>query len=225
LQMRRATLLVLAAMVLTGMAWAILRDALESRLATAAQRDLATIVDLVAADLERAAEAPPLLKGRALAQRASGSGTSLARILRQANDERFRNVYFFDAAGQLVGIDDLPPHSTPGSASRIVGRAVATRHLAAAPERGSLSAPYRDLQGEEVIGAWRWLPRLELGIVAERPYGRFTQPLDWVDGIFAAVLAALVATAFAAGMPGAAALLAAFRRPDIRNAAPTASSG
>ncbi len=217
---KHANLFVLAAIVLTGLAWVVLRDTLESGLASAAQRDLATIVDLVSADVEGAAESPPPLKGIALARRASGSGTLLARALRQANDERFRNVYFFDATGQVVGADKLPQDSAPGSSPGIVRRAIETRHLADAPERGSLSDPYLDFQGEEVIGAWRWLPRLELGIVAERPYERFAQPLDWVDGIFAAILAALVAMAFAIGMPGAAELLAAFRRPDIRRCGP-----
>ena len=37
-----------------------------------------------------------------------------------------------------------------------------------AEQRGTLAEPYRNYAGREVIGAWRWLPDYQIGVVAER---------------------------------------------------------
>ena len=37
-----------------------------------------------------------------------------------------------------------------------------------AEQRGTLAEPYRNYAGREVIGAWRWLPEYQIGVVAER---------------------------------------------------------
>ena len=37
-----------------------------------------------------------------------------------------------------------------------------------AEQRGTLAEPYRNYAGREVIGAWRWLPDYQMGVVAER---------------------------------------------------------
>ncbi len=35
-------------------------------------------------------------------------------------------------------------------------------------QQGFIAEPYRNYHGDEVIGAWRWLPRYDIGIIAER---------------------------------------------------------
>ncbi len=211
-------IVLLPAILLTGIAWATLRINLESRLTTAAQRDLQTIVDFVAADIEGMAAARPSLKGTALAREAAGAGTLLAQSLQRANNEHFRNVYFFDAAGHVTtaDTDDGPAVAPP----MIVLQALEDTRLAVAVDHGDVSEPYRDLTGEEAIGAWRWLPGAAVGVVAERPYERFSQPLDWIDGIFAAVLATLVVGTFLVDFRSLGDLLSAFRRSDIRRCGP-----
>jgi hypothetical protein len=194
----------------------------ESRLTTAAQRDLQTIVDFVAADIEGMAAARPSLKGTALAREAAGAGTLLAQSLQRANNEHFRNVYFFDAAGHVTtaDTDDGPAVAPP----MIVLQALEDTRLAVAVDHGDVSEPYRDLTGEEAIGAWRWLPGAAVGVVAERPYERFSQPLDWIDGIFAAVLATLVVGTFLVDFRSLGDLLSAFPAVRHRRCGPMSSN-
>lgn len=45
---------------------------------------------------------------------------------------------------------------------------IAASHLVQ-HENGHSSVPYRDYRGEEVIGAWQWVPELDLGIISEFP--------------------------------------------------------
>jgi len=188
---RRLGLVLLPALVLTGIAWAMLRINLEERLSVAAQRDLQTLVELVAADLARLVAADPSLEGEALARKIAGSGSLLDRSLQRASEERFRHVYFFDVQGRIVPTGDPAPAVEPPLIVQLA--------LAGPTTQGSLSEPYRDQAGEEVIGAWYWLVPGQLGVVAERPYERLAQPVAWVDGSFAILLAALVAGAFFGG--------------------------
>jgi tRNA A-37 threonylcarbamoyl transferase component Bud32 len=211
---RQVHLFVLAAAALLALAWPLLRGALEERLAVAAQRDLHTIVDLVAADIEDAARAAPGLAGAALATAATRADASLASVLRRASDEHRRGIYFFDRRGTVVA----PGHAATDR-PRIVAAALAELERTAATQ-GVLAEPYPDHAGTEAIGVWRWLPGAEIGIVAERPYRRFAQPLAWLDGLFAMLLALLVGGAFLAGLPGIGALRAAFRRADIERCGP-----
>lgn len=212
---RRLHLFILAAAALLALAWPLLRGMLEARLALAAQRDLHTIVDLVAAEIENAARAAPGLAGGALATAATRADTPLASVLRRASDEHRRGIYFFDRRGTVVA----PGHAAAMERPRIVAAALAELERTAAPQ-GVLAEPYPDHAGAEAIGVWRWLPGAEVGIVAERPYRRFAQPLAWLDGLFAALLALLVGGAFLAGLPGIGALRAAFRRADIERCGP-----
>lgn len=209
---RRLGLVLLPALVLTGIAWAMLRINLEERLPVAAQRDLQTLVELVAADLSRLVAADPSLQGEALARKIAGSGSLLDRSLQRASEERFRHVYFFDVQGRIVPTGDPAPAVEPPLIVQLA--------LAGPTTQGSLSEPYRDQAGEEVIGAWYWLATGQLGVVAERPYERLAQPVAWVDGSFAALLAALVAGAFFGGFRSWAELRSAFRRADIHRCGP-----
>ncbi|MBI4985703.1 MAG: hypothetical protein HZC24_10290, partial [Rhodocyclales bacterium] len=95
-------IVLLPAIVLTSVGWATLRIGIESRLTEAAQRDLQTIADVVAADIERIAAERPALKGAALARAASAADSVLAQSLAHASSEYFRSVYFFDNAGHVT---------------------------------------------------------------------------------------------------------------------------
>lgn len=209
-------IVLLPALAVTAVAWATLRINIDAGLTEAAQRDLQTIADFVAADVEALAVAQPALQGSALARAATQSGTVLARSLRLAASERFRTVYFFDAESRIT----VGGETTTAAAPLIVRRALADLGPPNAVERGGISEPYRDLDGEEAIGAWRWLPSARLGIVAERPFDRFSRPIDWLDGIFATLLVLLAAAALLLDFRSWNDLLAAFRRSDIRRCGP-----
>lgn len=158
------------------------------RLTVAAQRDLGTIVDLVAVNLEQSAADASGLTGSALLTHASTASPGFGKTLERAEDENHRHIYFFEADGRTVTADGGPDAATP----EIVRRAIAGLD-AGAETQGILFEPYADSDHVLAIGVWRWLPRHHIGIVAERPHDRFVQPLRWIDGLFAAL--ALLATA------------------------------
>lgn len=222
----RARLALIVAIALAGALWTGLRIGLEAKLAEAAQRDLQTIVELAASEIEAEAADLPQLRGIALARVAAGPATPLLRALRRAGAEQYRTVYFFDADGRLATAESAESAATAAASGgdeavpAIVARALAALRTAPSEVRGSLVDPYADSHGDEVIGAWRWLPALGLGVVAERPYERFAAALDYIDFPFAILLAALVIAALLLGLPAGADLLAAFRRADIAECGP-----
>jgi serine/threonine-protein kinase len=62
--------------------------------------------------------------------------------------------------------------------TRAAAFAVAARSKTAESERrGVLREPYRNYRGQEVIGAWRWLPAYGLGVVAEMSTAEALGPL------------------------------------------------
>jgi serine/threonine-protein kinase len=178
---------------LAAVAWWALRQTLETRMSAAAQRGLETIVELVAADLRQLSAAPYGLKGKQLIEQITSANHELGATLRWAEKQQHRRVYFFDASGLVypmtkpaAGVNSVAP-----PASEIVHLALAARRHGG--ERGARFEPYADLNRQSAVGLWRWLPGAELGIVAERPYDRFHQPIQWFDGAFAAFLALLLA--------------------------------
>lgn len=172
-----------AAVLLAATVWLSLRTAVTERLTIAAQRDLQTIVDLAAVSLEQSSPAAAGLAGEALLVHAVAANPEFARALARAEDENHRHIYFFDAGGRTVTVDDAP---ASGEAPAIVRSALAGLD-AGAPAQGMLFEPYADNRQIPVIGVWRWLPRQGVGIVAERPHARFAQPLRWIDGLFVAI--------------------------------------
>ncbi len=73
-----------------------------------------------------------------------------------------------DPGGDLVGGHQpaLEPAARP--LTRAAALAIAARDKGAdGDRRGMISQPYRSYLGSEVIGAWRWLPRYDIGVVAE----------------------------------------------------------
>ena len=216
----KASLLLLLALVVAGLAWLTLRVNLEARLELAAGRDLRAIVDLVADDVAERGAALARLDRTARANALTGADSAFAGTLRRIRDEHFRRVYFFDAQGVLTsgGEPSAAPDGQPAPA--IVGSALADPRLPAQPATGMLVEPYADDTGTRVIGAWRWLPALALGVVAERPHAAIATPLGWVDTLFGLVLAGLVAGALFTGLPSLRELAAAFRPPASRRCGP-----
>ena len=56
-------------------------------------------------------------------------------------------------------------------------------------ERGGNTQGYRDVTGEQVVGAWRWLGDLGVGVVAELPKDRANEFASWMRRVIAAFLA------------------------------------
>jgi serine/threonine-protein kinase len=177
---RKAFVVYLLALAGVGLAWWIVHVQLEARLASVARRDLDTIVEFVALDLlDAAAQAAPGNRGLELVAGVRQADSELARALRRADEENFRRIYFFDRAGQVLGTDASAAAGTP---------AIVVQANGTADERGALFRPYDDSEGQRVVGVWYWLATADLGIVAERDYSRYIQPVRWVDAIFFTLL-------------------------------------
>ena len=56
-----------------------------------------------------------------------------------------------------------------------------------ADQRGTLEAPYRNYAGREVIGAWRWLPDYQIGVVAERSTAEAFAAMRYLQVSFAVI--------------------------------------
>ncbi|MBI4756416.1 MAG: serine/threonine protein kinase [Betaproteobacteria bacterium] len=218
----RAILLSVTALLVSGVLWWALRAALEARLIATAQRDLHTIVDLVSLDLDRLADDAPALHGSALLAQASRTNRELAATLARVSDENFRSIHFFDAAGEVVRIGGTAPGDIARSSftPEIVRQARSAGLAPASARQGALFDPYHDVHQREVVGVWRWIAARELGIVAERPYDRFIQPIRWIDATFGiALLLGVLAFIFLTRVD-LRELRAAFRRSDISACGP-----
>ncbi|MDW8469145.1 MAG: serine/threonine-protein kinase [Burkholderiales bacterium] len=99
------------------------------------------------------------------------------------------------------------PQAPPRPLTRLA-EGVAASAAAADPDaqRGFLPEPYVNHRGERVIGAWRWVPELQLALAAEIPEAEAYEPLRYLRFAFGAVLAALAA-AVAAALASAVSLL------------------
>ncbi len=77
--------------------------------------------------------------------------------------------------------------------------AVAARGRAASEEpRGTLDQPYRNYAGHEVIGAWRWLPEYDIGVVAERSTTEAFAAMRYLRVSFAVIAGFIVLSLLAA---------------------------
>ena len=82
--------------------------------------------------------------------------------------------------------------------TRLAALAVASRNKPETAERhGVVLKPYRNYRGVEVIGAWKWLPELDLALAIEVGAAEAYAPLRYLNAAFALILA-LIATALAA---------------------------
>lgn len=215
--MSRPRLLILLACILYAACWWGLRSVLEARLAAAAERDLETIVDLVAAefaddDTRHAAGSP--------AGALPGASAALARTLQQAEDENRRRVYFFDRNGTALQIAP-----TGGAMTAADGHPEIIDHALRggagdARRRGARFEPYPTFDGELGVGVWRWLESPPLGIVAERPHATFIQPVRWIDGLFFGLACVVLLGIAFLRRVGLDDLRRAFRRAEIGDCGP-----
>lgn len=176
----------------TGAIWSGIRAGLEARMAAAAQRGLETISDLVAAELTHTAIASMPMNGASVLRSLAAQRPGFIRALRDAESTHYRRIYFFTAEGEALGLeDDIATMPT----TRIVRLARMAVPDFGQSRRGFLFEPYANDRRDLVVGVWRWLPDVGLGVVAERPYARFMQPLRWFDAAFAALIVVLVSVA------------------------------
>lgn len=179
---------IVAGAVCLLVAWVGLRDTLEGRMAAAAQRGLETIVELVAVELTHQANRPDRMQGEALLRSLAAQRPDFIKAVRNAEDSHFRHIYFFDAQGRALRAE-ATVQAIP--ATEIVRQALALSHAGARDWRGVRLDPYPDGARQEVIGVWLWHADARLGIVAERPYARFAQPLQWFDAAYTGFAALL----------------------------------
>jgi eukaryotic-like serine/threonine-protein kinase len=213
---RKAISLALFALACLALAWWGVHVQLEERLAVVARRDLDTIVEFAALDLIGMAEESPTLKGTALLGGLRRPDSDLTRALRRADEENYRRIYFFDRSGQTVGA---------GAESAAASPPIVVQALTAGGNRGARLEPYEDGEGQRVVGVWHWLGAQEVGIVAERSYDRYIQPVRWIDAIFFVllVLGALALAMLAQIDPRK--MRDAFRRSDIDTCGPYVIKG
>lgn len=207
------SLLVLALAAFAG-SWWWLREALTDRLVAAATRDLDTIVELVALDLGRSSSLGPPRQSFGSLGELGRPDSDLARTLARIDDENLRRIYFFDASGRIIGPDAAPPSATDAGIPAIVRQAVAGSQTLA-DSQGALFEPYLSSEATPVVGVWHWLAALRIGVVAERPYERFIQPVRWIDAIFFGLLVATLLGLIVLTRVDPRTLRSAFRRADI----------
>ncbi len=65
--------------------------------------------------------------------------------------------------------------------------AIAAKSKAESDQRGTILEPYRSYTGREVLGAWRWLPAYDLGVVAERGVDEAFAALRYLRIAFAVI--------------------------------------
>ena len=91
--------------------------------------------------------------------------------------------------GSLIGVRiELPPSADSGES-------VPFTHAASQVTRGEdgdhVTSPYRDYRGVGVVGAWRWIDELEVGIISEIDHEEGYRGIIGIERIFWIVVAAL----------------------------------
>ena len=139
------------------------------------------------------------LEAEVRALRASvNTDASLAALRDIAIGER-GELFAVDRAGTLLSESRLSPGSKGSSLRTRLAEGVAASAAAedAAGRRGSQLEPYPNHRGEEVIGAWRWIPEKQIAIAAEMPEAQAYAPLRYLrialGTVFGALVLALVA--------------------------------
>ena len=82
---------------------------------------------------------------------------------------------------------DAPPRLT-----RLAATAIAARHEDESRRAGVLLDPYPGYLGHEVIGAWRWLAELDLGVAVEMDAAEAYAPLHYLQIAFMVLLALIL---------------------------------
>lgn len=106
--------------------------------------------------------------------------------------------------GDLVGghVPQFEPAARPYTQAAALAIAARGKKIDA-DRHGVIALPYRDYRGTEVIGAWRWLPAYDLGVVAEigateafRPLRHLSISFAVIGGITALSMVAAFMSAF-----------------------------
>ncbi len=146
-------------------------------------------------------------------------------ILASARPGRSGEVYAFDARGYMLSESRFLPtlqrlNLVPEGAgallaaqvreptadetgtrplTRLAAAAIASRGAGdAAAQQGGLLDPYPGYHGPAVVGVWRWLPELDVGVAFEIDAEEAYAPLRFLKLAYAAVLAALAVAVLAA---------------------------
>lgn len=127
-----------------------------------------------------------------------------------------------DLPGEASALSSLSPPSPLGRPlTRLAARAIGARFEPQPQGRsGVLLDPYRNYLGREVIGAWRWLARYDMGIALELDAGEAYAPLRYLDVGVAAVLTLMTLVWFSAFVPPAALLGRLRERAGLRSVGP-----
>jgi len=161
-------------------------------------------------------------KGKVIAVLALGSpaDAGFARLFKAARPGNSGESFAFDAEGWLVsesrhgeelvgrGLVTEPlggafslrlaapdaggAADTAAPLTRLAAAAVASRHLDEAQRAGMQSDPYPGYLGREVIGAWRWLTELDLGVAVEMEAAEAYAPLRYLQIAFVVLLALIL---------------------------------
>ena len=89
--------------------------------------------------------------------------------------------------------------------TRAAALAVAARNTTGSSDHGTVATPYRSYRGTEVIGAWRWLPAYDMGVIAEISAAEAFAALRYF-WISAAVIGIFIALSLGAALMSAASL-------------------
>ncbi|HET9338024.1 MAG TPA: hypothetical protein VFQ55_03430, partial [Casimicrobiaceae bacterium] len=95
--------------------------------------------------------------------------------------ERAFTIHVRDPGGSLPAghRSRLEPAARP--LTEPAALAVAARNKLADAERGgTIDQPYRDYTGVDTVGAWRWLPAYDFGVIAEIPSAEAFAPLRYL---------------------------------------------
>ncbi len=108
-----------------------------------------------------------------------------------------------DPGGDLTAgyAPQLEPAARP--LTRAAALAIAARNKSLSEDlRGGLSEPYRSYRGDDVLGAWRWLPALDMGVIVENTAADAYKTLRYLlisFAIIGAFTVIMVAAAFQSG--------------------------
>jgi serine/threonine-protein kinase len=143
-------------------------------------------------DAERVAQAPRLREGPPFAWIAApiegAAGTVIAVLaLAQPTDGAFGSIlsagsFAFDEGGRVLSMEGFGQEAKSLKESK----------------DGVLLDPYRNHHGQRVIGAWRWLPDLQMGVAREIAADEAYAPLRYLNIAFGVVFGALVIAVFVA---------------------------
>jgi serine/threonine-protein kinase len=191
--MRSRVLALVALSVFIGAglwSYKLIRDSVrDNRAAT-----LVSLLDTTVAAL------PPRLGVRPDA--AGFASAELTDVLRAARVGKSGEAYLFDASARLLSesryAEELTQRSlaprlhdvgartdadapTDYPLTALARAALAARGATDAAPRGLLLDPYRNYLGRETIGAWRWLPRYDIGVAIEFGADESYAPLNYLS--------------------------------------------